>query len=57
MEFPNEHDEDNFKIHLQGETPKSTQIALEHHKVFPDSRVEDGDMLLMSTFTITLCME
>ena len=58
IEFPNENDEDDFKIHLQGETLRSTQIAPEHHKVFPDSRDEDVDMLLlMSTFTITLCME
>ena len=45
IDFPNENDEDDFKIHLQGETLRSTQIALEHHKVFPDSRDEDGDMV------------
>ena len=45
LKFPNENDEDDIKIHLQGETLRSTQIALEHHKVFPDSRDEDGDMV------------
>ena len=44
FEFPNENDEDDIKIHLQGETPRSTQIALELHKVFPGSRDEDVDM-------------
>ena len=44
IESPNENDEDDIKIHLQGETLRSTQIALEHHKEFPDSRDEDVDM-------------
>ena len=52
IEFPNRNDEDDINIHLQGETPRSTRIALEYRKVFPNNRDEDVD-----TFEITLCME